>query len=83
MLDNKIVSTLPYSREVMRSINKGKPAIVSAVNSDISKKLAGGMRQFLSGEVTPVLGTEQQHRRNRRGARVLAFAQEGSHPQGA
>jgi pilus assembly protein CpaE len=57
VLDNKIVSTLPYSREVMRSINKGKPAIVSAVNSDISKKLAGGMRQFLSGEVTPVLGT--------------------------
>jgi hypothetical protein len=29
---------------------------VSAVNSDISKKLAGGMHQFLSGEVTPILG---------------------------
>jgi hypothetical protein len=48
---------LPYSREVMRSINKGQPAIVSATNSDISKKLAGGMHQFLSGEVTPILGT--------------------------
>ena len=57
VLDNKIVSILPYSREVMRSINKGKPAIVSAVNSDISKKLAGGMNQFLSGEVTPILGS--------------------------
>jgi pilus assembly protein CpaE len=55
VLDNKIVSMLPYSREAMRSINKGKPAIVSAVNSEISKKLAGGMRQFLSGDVTPVL----------------------------
>ena len=72
VLDNKIVSMLPYSREVMRSINKGKPAIVSAVNSDISKKLAGGMHQFLSGEVTPVLGNEQQHRRDRRRARLLA-----------
>jgi hypothetical protein len=30
---------------------------VSAVNSEISKKLAGGMHQFLSGEVTPILGT--------------------------
>ena len=57
VLDNKIVSVLPYSREVMKSINKGKPALVSAANSDIGKKLAGGMHQFLSGEVTPVLGT--------------------------
>jgi Flp pilus assembly CpaE family ATPase len=57
VLDNKIVSILPYSREAMRSINKGTPAIVSAVNSEISKKLAGGMHQLLSGDVTPVLGT--------------------------
>ena len=57
VLDNKIVSILPYSREVMKSINKGKPALVSAANSDIGKKLAGGMHQFLSGEATPVLGT--------------------------
>ena len=47
VLDNKIVSVLPYSREVMKSINKGKPALVSAANSDIGKKLAGGMGQFL------------------------------------
>jgi pilus assembly protein CpaE len=57
VLDNKIVSVLPYSREVMKSINRGKPALVSAANSDIGKKLAGGMQQFLSGDVTPVLGT--------------------------
>jgi pilus assembly protein CpaE len=50
VLDNKIVSTLPYSREVMKSINKGKPALVSAANSDIGKRLAAGMQQFLSGE---------------------------------
>jgi pilus assembly protein CpaE len=57
VLDNKIISVLPYSREVMKSINKGKPALVSAAGSDIGKKLAGGMTQFLSGEATPILGT--------------------------
>jgi Flp pilus assembly CpaE family ATPase len=57
VLDNRIVSTLPYSREVMKSINKGQPALISAASSDIGKKLAGGMQQFLSGEVAPVLGT--------------------------
>ena len=54
VLDNKIVSVLPYSREVMKSINKGKPALVSAANSDIGKKLADGMHQFLSDDVPPV-----------------------------
>ena len=57
VLDNKIVSILPYSREVMRSINKGRPALVSAASSDIGKKLAGSMQQFVSGDVTPVLGS--------------------------
>ena len=52
VLDDKIISVLPYSREVMKSINKGKPALVSAANSDIGKKLAGGMHQFLSDEVS-------------------------------
>jgi pilus assembly protein CpaE len=56
VLDNRIVSILPYSREVSRSINKGKPALVSAANSDIGKKLSDGMHQFLGGEATPVLG---------------------------
>jgi pilus assembly protein CpaE len=56
VLDNRIISILPYSREVSRSINKGKPALVSAANSDIGRKLADGMSQFLHG-VTPVLST--------------------------
>jgi pilus assembly protein CpaE len=55
VLDNKIVSVLPYSREVMKSINKGKPALVSAANSDIGKKLAGGMQQFLSDDSAATL----------------------------
>ncbi len=57
VLDNKIISVLPYSREVMKSINKGRPALISAANSEIGKRLAGGMHQFLSGEVVPVLDT--------------------------
>jgi pilus assembly protein CpaE len=55
VLDNKIVSILPYSREVMKSINNGKPALISAANSDIGKKLAGGMHQLLSGDVALTL----------------------------
>ncbi len=57
VLDNKVISVLPYSRDVMKSINKGKPALVSAAHSEIGMKLAGSMHQFLSGEVNPVLGT--------------------------
>jgi pilus assembly protein CpaE len=57
VLDNKIISTLPYSREVMKSINKGRPALVSAASSDIGKKLAGSMQQFVSGEARPILGS--------------------------
>jgi pilus assembly protein CpaE len=60
VLDNKIVSVLPYSREVMKSINKGRPALVSAANSEIGKKLAAGMQQFLSDEMTPVLGSDSR-----------------------
>jgi pilus assembly protein CpaE len=57
VLDNKIISILPYSREAMKSINKGKPALVSAANSDLGKKLAKDMRSYLGGDMTPVLGT--------------------------
>jgi pilus assembly protein CpaE len=55
VLDNKIVSILPYSREVSRSINKGRPALVSAANSDIGLKLSAGMKQLLGSETMPVL----------------------------
>ena len=54
VLDNRIVSVLPYSREVSRSINKGKPALVSAANSDIGRKLTSGMQQLVGGQITPM-----------------------------
>jgi MinD-like ATPase involved in chromosome partitioning or flagellar assembly len=47
VLENRIVSILPYSREVSRSINKGTPALVSAADSEIGQKLAAGMRQLI------------------------------------
>jgi pilus assembly protein CpaE len=55
VLDNRIISILPYSREVSRSINKGRPTLVSAANSDIGKKLVIGMQQLLGGPATPAL----------------------------
>ena len=83
VLDNKIISVLPYSREVMKSINKGRPALVSAANSDIGKKLAGGMHQFLSGDVTPVLGHGERDTAEIGESRGFWREEEGSHPQGA
>jgi pilus assembly protein CpaE len=47
VLENRIMSILPYSSEVSRSINKGTPALVSAANSDIGKKLATGMQGLI------------------------------------
>ncbi|HUC06436.1 MAG TPA: AAA family ATPase [Acidimicrobiales bacterium] len=59
VLDNKIVSVLPYSREVSRSINKGRPALVSAANSDIGQKLAHGMQQLINANSAPILTTPE------------------------
>ncbi len=58
VLENRIISVLPYSREVSRSINQGRPTLVSAANSDIGQKLTLGMQQLLGGEGTPMLTAE-------------------------
>jgi pilus assembly protein CpaE len=55
VLDNRIMSVLPYSREVSRSINKGRPTLASAANSDVGKKLSSGMQQLIGGPAVPVL----------------------------
>jgi pilus assembly protein CpaE len=70
VLDNRIISILPYSREVSRSINKGKPALVSAANSDIGRKLADGMSQFVHG-ATPILSTSTTESHESGGLRRL------------
>jgi pilus assembly protein CpaE len=71
VLDNKIISILPYSREVSRSINKGKPALVSAANSDIGRKLADGMAQFVPDGKAPILGTTSTQTQESGGLRRL------------
>jgi pilus assembly protein CpaE len=78
VLDNRIISILPYSREVSRSINKGKPALVSAANSDIGRKLIDGMQQFLPGASTPVLGTTSHQSHEASGLRRLMRWHRGS-----
>jgi pilus assembly protein CpaE len=71
VLDNKIISMLPYSREVSRSINKGKPALVSAANSDIGRKLAQSMAQFVPNGMAPVLNTASNQSQDSGGLRRL------------
>jgi septum formation inhibitor-activating ATPase MinD len=53
VLENRIISILPYSTEVSRSINKGTPALVSAADSQIGKKLATGMLQLIGEDASP------------------------------
>ena len=52
VLENRIMSILPYSSEVSRSINKGTPALVSAAKSDIGQKLATGMQGLIANNGT-------------------------------
>ena len=76
ILENRIVSVLPYSREVSRSINKGTPTLVSAADSEIGQKLAAGMRDLIgpedalkedaSGEEPKSAGRRRRLRRNKR-----------------
>ena len=40
-------STLPYAKEVSRSVNLGKPIIGSFPDTEVSKKLIAGLREFL------------------------------------
>ena len=43
-LYEKVVSVLPYAREVTRSINAGRPVMAAEPRSEISRKLASGMQ---------------------------------------
>jgi pilus assembly protein CpaE len=59
-LYRKVVSILPYSREVIRSLNHGVPVMVSDPKAPISQKLALGMQLHVIGagsapsEVEPI-----------------------------
>jgi pilus assembly protein CpaE len=41
------LSTLPYSKDVSRSVNLGQPIVRSSPEADISRRIASGLREFL------------------------------------
>ena len=43
-------STLPYAKEVSRSINVGQPVLMSFPETEVSKNLVAGMSEFLPAE---------------------------------
>ena len=43
-------STLPYAREVSKSINVGKPVLMSYPDTEVAKKLLAGFRDFVPEE---------------------------------
>jgi pilus assembly protein CpaE len=43
-------STLPYAKEVSRSVNMGRPILGANPESDISKRIAAGLAEFLPPE---------------------------------
>ena len=51
-------STLPYAKEVSRSVNMGRPILGANPESDISKRIAAGLAEFLPPEAR--LRTEQK-----------------------
>jgi len=40
-------STLPYAKEVSRSVNLGKPILAAQPEADIAKRIASGLTEFL------------------------------------
>jgi pilus assembly protein CpaE len=44
-------STIPYAKEVSKSINLGKPVIASFPESEVSRKLTAGLREFVPENV--------------------------------
>jgi pilus assembly protein CpaE len=48
-------STLPYAKEVSRSVNLGKPILSSNPESEISRRIAGGLREFLPADARPLV----------------------------
>jgi pilus assembly protein CpaE len=49
-------STLPYSKEVSRSVNLGKPILGADPDSDIARRIAEGLNEFLPADARPRVG---------------------------
>ena len=60
-------STLPYAKEVSRSINVGQPVLMSFPDTEVSKNLVAGMREFLPEEARDRLTAAQAATKNGHG----------------
>lgn len=57
LFDRDFAGVLPYSKEVSRSVNAGRPVLESARNAEVSRALAGSIRRILDTE--PALATDR------------------------
>ncbi|MFY9586150.1 MAG: AAA family ATPase [Actinomycetota bacterium] len=60
-------STLPYAKEVSRSINVGQPVLMSFPDTEVSKNLVAGMKEFLPEEARDRITAAQAATKNGHG----------------
>lgn len=60
-------STLPYAKEVSRSINVGQPVLMSFPDTEVSKNLVAGMQEFLPEEARDQMAAAQAATKNGHG----------------
>jgi pilus assembly protein CpaE len=60
-------STLPYAKEVSRSINVGQPVLTSFPDTEVSKNLIAGMKEFLPEEARDRMTAAQAATKNGHG----------------
>ncbi|HEY4377808.1 MAG TPA: AAA family ATPase, partial [Acidimicrobiales bacterium] len=77
-------ATLPYAREVSRSLNMGKPVMAASPTAEISRLMGGGLRRLLPPEaaakVDAGLGRRSWFRRSSSGAPGLVATGEDLDP---
>jgi pilus assembly protein CpaE len=71
-------STLPYAKEVSRSINVGQPVLMSFPDTEVSKNLVAGMREFLPEDARDRIGAAQAATKNGHG--IFRFFKRHSQP---
>ena len=58
-------STLPYAKEVSRSINVGQPVLMAYPEHEVSKKLTAGFRDFIPEEVRALVAPPSSEPRHK------------------
>jgi len=60
-------STLPYAKEVSRSINVGRPVLMAYPDTEVSKRLAAGFRDFIPEDAREIVAPTHSSTRNGHG----------------